>query len=105
MEENEISLGGSIRLSGFGVVDGGSMIVIKKIVGSFVKKASDRDPKFQSLSLHLKKVHGNVEREESGKYEIRASMIGEKHCNSEVVDQNLMFALDKALKKIESEMD
>jgi hypothetical protein len=58
-----------------------------------------------SLSLRLKKIHGSTESEESGKYELSASMVAEKHYHSEVVDKNLMFAIDKALKKIESEME
>jgi len=78
------------------------MIIIKKLVGSFVKKYSDKSPDFQSLTLTLKKVHGTPESEVSGKFEIQANMMAAKNHNSDVTHQNLMFAVDKVLKKIES---
>jgi len=102
MDEETIKLGGSIRLTGFREIDGGSMIIIKKIVGSFVKKISERDPKFQYLSVTLKKIHANPESESTGKFELHATLATDKQYNAEVTHQNLMFAIDKVLKKIES---
>jgi hypothetical protein len=100
--DEQIELGGNIRLSGFSEIDGASMIIVKKLVGSFVKKVSSRNPKFQKFTLTLKKVHGI---EDSKKYELCADLLAERHYNSEVVDKNLMFAVDKALKKVGSEME
>jgi len=105
MSEETIELGGSIRLSGFKDIDGGSMIIIKKIVGSFVKKVSEKNSKFQSLTVTLKKVHASDESETSGKFELQANLIAEKPFNSEVTHQNLMFAVDKVLRKVESGME
>jgi ribosome-associated translation inhibitor RaiA len=102
MEENAVDLGGNIRLNGFSEVDGGSMIIIKKLVGSFVKKVSDRNDRFQRISVSMKKIHGI---EESKKFEISANLVADKHYNAEVTHQNLMFAIDKVLKKIEAEME
>lgn len=99
-----IELGGSIRLSGFGEIDGGSMIIVKKIIGSFVKKISERNDKFQSLAVTLKKVHGTEESESSGKYEIHAKLVADKLYNADVTHMNLMFAVDKVLKKVEAGM-
>jgi len=105
MDEGTIELGGNIRLSGFADVDGGSMIIIKKLVGSFVKKVSDKNAKFQSLTVTLKKVHGTEESVESGKFELQANLIADKPYNSDVTHQNLMFAVDKVLRKVESGME
>jgi len=101
MEDTQ-ELGGHIRLSGFRDVDGASMIIIKKIVGSFVKKISEKNKDFKSLTMTLKKVHGSEESETSGKYELQANLIADKPYNSDVTHQNLMFAVDTALKKVES---
>ena len=104
MAKGTIELGGNIRLTGFGDIDGGSMIIVKKVVGSFVKKISEKNQKFQSFTLTLKKVHGTVESESSGKFELQANLVADKNYNSDVTHLNLMFAVDKALKKIESGM-
>jgi len=104
MDEETIELGGNIRLSGFREIDGGSMIIIKKIIGSFVKKISEKDAKFQNLTVTLKKIHGNVENPTSCKYEMHANLLCDKQTNAEVTHQNLMFSLDRVLKKVESGM-
>ncbi len=105
MAEETIELGGSIRLSGFKDIDGGSMIIIKKIIGSFVKKVSEKNPKFQSLTVTLKKIHTSEESESTGKHELRALLVADKNYNAEVTHLNLMFAVDKVLKKVESAME
>lgn len=105
MAEKIIKLGGNIRLSGFNEIDGGSMIIIKKIIGSFVKKISDKNSQFQSLSVTLKKIHGTPEKDSSGKFELQANLLADKNYNSNVTHQNLMFAIDKVLKKVESGLE
>jgi hypothetical protein len=102
MTEEGVELGGNIRLSGFSEIDSASMIIVKKLVGTFVKKIADRNPKFQGLILTLKKVHGI---EHSRKFELSANLIAERHYNADITDKNLMFAVDKVLKKIEAEME
>jgi len=105
MAEETIELGGNIRLSGFKEIDGGSMIIIKKIVGSFVKKISEKNPKFQSLTITLKKIHTSVKSEKTGKFEFHALLVADKNYSAEVTHMNLMFALDKVLTKVEAGMD
>ena len=56
--EETISLGGNIELSGFKEFDRGTMVVVKKIVGNNTKKISTMTPNFEKISLHLKKIHG-----------------------------------------------
>ena len=97
-----VELGGHIELSGFRELDGASMIILKKIVGSYAKKFSESITDFEKLSVNMKKVH---EREKSEKYELHAKLVaGGRQFNSEVTDRNLFFALDKALKKVEKEI-
>jgi len=105
MAEETIELGGNIRLSGFTDIDGGSMIIIKKIIGSFVKKISEKYPKFQSLTVTLKKIHTSKESEKTGKSEIHALLVADKNYAVEVTHLNLMFAIDKVLKKVEKSME
>ncbi|MEM4267522.1 MAG: hypothetical protein QXK37_01690 [Candidatus Woesearchaeota archaeon] len=96
-----IELGGNIELAGFKDIDGGNMIIIKKIVGNFVKDLNQHNPKFQRLNLTLKKVH---EREDSQVFELQAKLTTDHIYHAEVEDRNLLFAVDKVLKKIESQI-
>ena len=97
-KQGYIELGGNIELRGFSELDGSTMIVIKKIVGSYARKMSDTVNKFEKLILTMKKVH---EREKSEKYELHAKMIANGNVTaSEVTERNLFFAVDSALKKV-----
>ncbi len=102
MANDNLDLGGNIRLTGFGETDGATMIIVKKMVGSFVRKVDSRDMGFQNLSLTLKRVHANPQSESSGKFELRANLIADKQHNAEVTHPNLLVAIDSVLKKIES---
>ena len=97
-----MELGGNITLTGFKTLDKDTLVIVKKIVGTYVKKISEKNDKFQSLTITLKPIH---ERETSEKYELKANLTGEKQYNSEVTDRNLMFALDKVLKKLDAVME
>ena len=93
-----IQLGGNISLAGFKELEPAKMIVIKKVTGNYVKKMQEKTNKFESLHLHLKPVH-------SSKFEIQAkAMVNGQPYNSEFVDFNLFFALDKSLAKILEEI-
>ncbi|MCD4666264.1 hypothetical protein K8R47_00450, partial [archaeon] len=87
-------LGGNIKLAGFNELEPGQLVVVKKIVGNYVKKIQDKDINFNELSVHLRKVH-------SSGYEIQAKLIIDNQPkNSEVIDHNLFFALTSALNKL-----
>ena len=103
MENSDnIVLGGNIELSGFKEVDGSSLIIIKKIVGNYVKKISEQNPDFEKLHLVMKEVHKTSNSE---KYELNANAtIGGKIISSEVIELNLFVAVDLVLKKLESEI-
>jgi len=101
MDDN-LQLGGNIELSGFGGIDGGSMIVLKKMVGNYARRMTELAEKFENLKLTMKPVH---EKEKSELYEINAIlMVNGKPIVSEVTERNLFVAIDSALKKIVNEI-
>ena len=89
-------IGGNIELVGFRDLDGGSMIILKKIIGNYARKFSDRLDGIDKLSISMKKIGNN-------QFELHGQLIkaGEQH-TSEVTDYNLFMVLDKVLKKLES---
>ncbi|MFQ5620268.1 MAG: hypothetical protein ACE5FT_00320 [Candidatus Nanoarchaeia archaeon] len=92
-----IALGGNIELSGFSKLDRGSMMVLKKIVGSYARKFADRCD-VEALKLRMKSIHGS-------KVELHSQLVTPgRTYSSEVVDHNLFFVLDKGLKKLEHSM-
>lgn len=100
--DESMQLGGNIELSGFGDIDGASMVVLKKIIGNYGRRLSEISDKFEKLSITLKLIH---ETEKSSKYEIHAKLINDgKPVVSEVVERNLFVAVDSALKKIVNEI-
>ena len=102
MSDDIIKLGGNIQLTGFSEVDKSSMIVIKKIVGNYVRKFSDKCRKFENLSLLVKPIHIT---EGSMIYEMHAKAISEgKPVVGEITERNIFTAVDSALKKIESSL-
>jgi hypothetical protein len=55
--DEPMQLGGNIELSGFGGIDGASMVVLKKIIGSYGRRLSEISDKFEKLSVTMKPVH------------------------------------------------
>ena len=97
-----MQLGGNIVLSGFKDIDSASMVILKKIIGNYVRKMSEHSGKFESLHITMKAVHKT---EKSEKYEIYAKMVDNgKPFASEAVERNLFIAIDSALKKIMKEL-
>ena len=92
-----IKLGGNIELTGFSDLDGGSMIILKKIVGSYTRKFSDSLKDFEKLVLELNK-QGN-------ELEINAKlMVGGKETKANAKDKNLFVALDNVFKELEKKI-
>lgn len=96
MEDN-IQLGGNIELSGFSELNGGEMVIVKKIVGNHVKRITELVDDFKGIKVNMKKVH---ETEGSEKFEIKASLEAEKNHNAEVTERNLYVGIDNVLKKL-----
>jgi len=102
MSENNLELGSNVQLSGFGELENKNNAVVNKIVGSYAKKFADQHEKFESLKLNLKPIHNT---EKKNKIELHAqAFVNGKSFNTEVVDYNLYFALDSALKKLQATM-
>ncbi len=92
MTEDTVELGGNIQLSGFKDVEGASMVIVKKLVGSYARKFSDNLKDFEKLSVEL-----------SGNFNVKAVLkTAEQETVAEAKADNLFFALDAALKDIES---
>jgi len=99
-ESGNIMLGGNIELVGFKELDGGSMVILKKMVGNHVRKMSDIAANFEKLTVTMKKVGAG-----SNKFEINAKMMDNgRPYTSEVTDFNLFFTMDKALSQIQSQI-
>lgn len=96
-----LELGGNIQLTGFRDLDPATLIIVKKIVGNFVKHVSNTYNNFKGLNVTLKIVH---QREKSEKYEIHAHLKTDQTYTADVVERNLMVGLDSVLKKVEKEM-
>jgi S-adenosylmethionine synthetase len=96
-----LELGGNIQLTGFRDLDPATLIIVKKIVGNFVKHVSSTYSNFKGLNITLKSVH---EREKSEKYEIHAHLNTDTTYTAYVVERNLMVGLDSVLKKVEKTM-
>jgi hypothetical protein len=103
MVDEELQLGGNIQLVGFTDIDKAELIVVKKMVGQYSRKFSDRVKGFESLRLILKIIH---KREKSEKYELTGKIFvhGKQFVATEV-DQNIFFCIDNVLKKLEEETD
>jgi hypothetical protein len=99
MEDNVLQLGGNIELSGFSSLEGGAMIVLKKIIGNYARRMTDKAKNFEKLSLTMKTVHGK-------QYELHAKMLDNgKALTSSVTERNLFVAVDSVLKKVMNELD
>jgi len=78
-------------------LDGGSIIVLKKIVGSYARKFSDSSKDFEKLVLELN--------EQGNELEINAKLIvGGEEKSANAKDKNLFVAVDSVLKELEKKI-
>ena len=93
-----MQLGDKIELSNFNSLDRDKLLVIRKIVGNFVKNLQGKYSDFEKLNLHLGSIH-------ESKHEIKGSLrINRKDYYSEVTDFNLFFDINSILSKLEGEI-
>ncbi len=84
-------LGGNIELFGVGSIDGASMIVLKKIIGNYARKFSEKG--LDRLSVFF------------GEGEIRVEAVSQgSTVASSASHSNLFFGIDNALKDIEKQL-
>ncbi len=98
---SSINLGEVIELSGFDEIDKGEFIVIKKIVGNYFRKFSNK-MKVEKLKINLKSIHKS---EKSEIFSLNFELIGDKKVISSSENRNLFIALDEGLKKILNQLD
>lgn len=93
-----MDLGPNITLQGFGELDAADIIIIKKLVGNYVKRISLVHPDFEKLELHYKPVHASS-------VEIHGTLIcSGNDVHADVTDTNLFYAVDGALKKLDAQL-
>jgi len=101
-EDKTLKLGGNIELSGFREIDLRSMIILKKIIGNYVRKFTDHFKGFKSIKVHLKPIAKKLGSEQ---FELQASLlIGKKIHNAESIDRNIFIAVDSLFKKLDKEL-
>ena len=101
-EDGILNLGSKIELSGFRDIDRASMVIIKKITGSYLKRYDEISQNIEKLQIYLKPVHTT---EASQKYEVHAKLIDNGSVKtSEHTDRNLFIVMDKVLNSIEQEI-
>ncbi len=98
--EDTQKLGGNIELSGFSEFDRAEMVVIKKIIGNYVRKFIDMEKGVLDVKVTAKPVH---EREKSAKYEIHLLINLEegKPIAVESTGRNAFMVIDEAFKNAE----
>lgn len=85
-----IELGGSIFLENFEIIEPGQMIVVRKVVGNYTKKISEKHTDFKKITVSIVP---------ETKYKLTAKLETSETKESEAENPNLFFALDKALAK------
>jgi len=86
-----MELGGNIFLENFEEVESGKLIVVKKVVGNYTKNISEKAKDFKKITISLKK---------DSAFEIDVKVETDKEINSTAKEDNLFFALDKALSEV-----
>ena len=97
---NMIELGRSIVLEGFNDINGGEMVILKKLLGNYVKEITEKKGNIEKLSLNLNKTKLG----EKNIFNLQAELLAGEKYNTEVRDGNLFFAIDKALKDIDTKL-
>ena len=98
-----VNLGGNIELNGFSKLDGGTMVILKKIIGNHTKHLHQVCKHFKKVSLTI-----NVPKEidnagNKNLFELKGLVVdGEQEFTFESKAANLFVAVDDVMKKLES---
>lgn len=90
-----MQLGGNIELTGFNNVNKSQLVVLKKIVGNYVKEFSEK-MKFEKLSLSMTM--------EGDEYRVVVELGGDKPIKSEIKDKNLFFVVGNILENMKKQL-
>ncbi len=89
--DGAVRLGGNIELFGVENLDGATMIVLKKIIGTYARKFSEKGLDRLSVALAENEV------------KVEAVSQGNVH-SAQAAHSNLFFSLDQALKEIQQKL-
>ncbi len=90
-----INLGDKIELAGSEIIDGATMIILKKMIGNHFREIS-QTKEIDKLLLDIKKQDN---------FTIAAKMLHQNgEINSEISHSNLFMGMDSALKEIRRQM-
>ena len=102
-EEESIKLGGNIELAGFNSLNGGDMVIVKKLVGNYARKIEGMCKDFNGLKLRLKSLHQTGDKIK--KFALHGQIIdGGQVYPAEVVEHNVFVGVDSVCKKLVSEI-
>lgn len=92
-----LQLGGGITLIGFQELDRDEMLVVKKIVGSYVKKIAESSDDYENVEVTLQK--------ENDSFSVTVKLINSSNIiKKEQSSSNVYVSLDDAMKKVEKEI-
>lgn len=91
-KQDTVSLGGNIQLNGFQNIEGAKMIVLKKIIGNYVKQMQEKKKDYEKLVITLEGDENNAK--------IKAELTAGGNFIGEDTQNNMFVALNGALKKI-----
>jgi hypothetical protein len=98
-----IQLGGNIELAGFRPLNGGEMVVVKKIVGNYVKRMEGMCKNFSGLKLRLKPLHQTGDAMK--KFELQGQVYDDGTVYpAGVIERNVFVGVDSVLKKLVHEI-
>lgn len=102
-DKETLELGEFIRLSGFKEIDRNSMVIVKKIVGNFLRDIMQKKENVNSLEVNLKAVHKTEDKPK--KFELHLNLdVNGKIYNTEIIDSNVFVGLSDALKKLDEQI-
>ena len=84
-----IELGGNIKLDNFEDIDGGILVVVKKMIGNYTKQICDKNKDFKEITVTKEGENG-----------VKIVCMCDKEIKSEVKEKSLMFSLGKALDEV-----
>jgi hypothetical protein len=97
-------LGGNIELSGFKILNGGEMIIAKKIIGNYARKMEGMCQNFSGLKLRVKPLHHTEEKFK--KFELHGQVVDGGHVYpASEVEHNIFVAIDAICKKLVHEVE
>jgi hypothetical protein len=97
-------LGGDIELSGFNILNGGEMIIVKKIVGNYARRMEGLCQNFNGLKLRIKPLHHTEDKLK--KFELHGQVLDGGHVYpAGTVEHNIFVGIDAVCKKLVHEVE